>query len=69
MKTARLITDRDIQYVRLPTDCRFEGTEVYVKKFEGTIILFPKDAPWSSLLRSLDHFTEDFMPAREQPPQ
>jgi antitoxin VapB len=29
----------------------------------------PKDDPWSPLMNSLDQFSDDFMSAREQPPQ
>ena len=69
MKTARLFVNGRSQAVRLPKECRFEGKDVYVKKFEGLVILFSKDRPWSSLFTSLDHFTDDFMSDREQPPQ
>jgi antitoxin VapB len=69
MKTARLFMNGRSQAVRLPKECRFEGTDVYVKRFQGLVILFSKDAPWSSLLDSLDHFTNDFMSDREQPPR
>jgi antitoxin VapB len=69
MKTARLFMNGRSQAVRLPKECRFEGTDVYVKQFQGLVILFSKDAPWSSLFNSLDHFTDDFMSDREQPPQ
>ena len=69
MKTARLFANGGSLAVRLPKDCRFEGKDVYVKKFEGLVILFPKDRPWASLLNSLEHFSEDFMSERQQPPQ
>jgi len=67
MKTARLFMNGRSQAVRLPKECRFEGTDVYVKRFEGLVILFSKDSPWSSLFNSLDHFTDDFMSDRKQP--
>ena len=69
MKTARLFTNGRSQAVRLPKECRFEGTDVYVKSFQGLVILFSKDSPWSSLLGSIEHFTDDFMADREQPPR
>ena len=69
MKTARLFKNGRSQAVRLPKDCRFPGTDVYVKKFQGLVILFSKDDPWASLVNSLDHFSDDFMMTREQPPQ
>jgi len=67
MKTARLFANGRSQAVRLPLDCRFSGSDVYVKNFEGMVILFSKKAPWSSLVRSLDRFSEDFMSERVQP--
>ena len=69
MKTAKLFANGRSQAVRLPKDCRLPGTEVYVKKLAGIVILIPKDNPWESLVKSLDHFTDDFMEQREQPPQ
>jgi len=67
MKTARLFANGRSQAVRLPLDCRFSGSDVYVKNYEGMVILFSKKAPWSSLVRSLDRFSEDFMVERAQP--
>lgn len=67
MKTAQLFNNGRSQAVRLPKDCRFEGTEVYVKKLDGLVILFAKDQPWASLFQSLDKFSEDFMSDRQQP--
>ena len=69
MKTAQLFKNGRSQAVRLPKDCRFPGTDVYVKKLQGLVILFPKDDPWASLVNSLDHFSDNFMITREQPPQ
>lgn len=40
---------------------------VYIKKLGDAIILIPEDHPWSSLLISLDEFSEDFMSDRNQP--
>jgi len=68
MKTARLFTNGRSQAVRLPKDCRFEGSDVYVKKYQDLVILFPKDNPWGPLLDSLEGFSDDFMEQREQPP-
>jgi len=33
------------------------------------VVLLPKDDPWSSLIESLDQFTDDFMDSRDQPNQ
>jgi antitoxin VapB len=32
-------------------------------------VRLPKDDPWSSLVKSLDQFTDDFMDSRDQPDQ
>ena len=69
MKTARLFVSGHSQAVRLPKDCRFSGTDVYIKKLQGVVMLIPKDNPWGALVNSLDHFSDDFMNTREQPTQ
>jgi len=69
MKTARLFINGRSQAVRLPKDCRFSGSDVYVKKLQGMVMLIPKDDPWASLVNSLEQFTDDFMITREQPEQ
>ena len=68
MNTAKLFENGRSQAVRLPKDCRFSGSDVYIKKFEGLVMLIPKDDPWASLVNSLEHFSSDFMESREQPP-
>ncbi len=68
MNTAKLFINGRSQAVRLPKDCRFEGSEVYVKKYGDMVLLLPKDDPWAPLLDSLDQFSEDFMEDRQQPP-
>lgn len=67
MKTARLFLNGRSQAVRLPKECQFSGTDVYIKKIHGIVMLIPKDDPWASLVSSLDDFTEDFMKTRIQP--
>lgn len=69
MKTARLFSNGRSQAVRLPKECRFAGSEVYVKKLGGLVMLFSKEDPWGPLLHSLDHFSGDFMQDRKQPVQ
>lgn len=67
MKTASLFANGRSQAVRLPKDCRFTGKEVYVRKFQDVVVLFPKRGPWSSLITSLGKFSDDFMVERAQP--
>ncbi len=69
MKTATLFTNGRSQAVRLPKECRFAGREVFIRKFEDVVILFPKRNPWSPLVHSLKTFTDDFMSDRTQPSQ
>ena len=61
MHTAKLFMNGGSQAVRLPKECRFEGTEVYVKRVGSAVILYPKGDPWALLRESLDEFTDDFM--------
>ena len=67
MKTAALFTNGRSQAVRLPKECRFAGREVFVRKYEDIVILFPKRNPWSPLANSLGKFSDDFMADRSQP--
>ncbi len=69
MQTAKLFLNGRSQAVRLPKDCRFTGEDVFIKKIGKMVVLLPKDDPWSSLVNSLDQFTDDFMNDREQPDQ
>ena len=68
METAKLFMNGRSQAVRLPKAYRFEGTEVYIRKIGDTVILIPAHAPWSTLLESLEMFSDDFMADRSQPP-
>ena len=66
MKTAKLFQNGSSQAVRLPKEYQFAGTDVYVKKFDTIVILIPKDGAWSSMINSLDHFSDDFLNDRNQ---
>jgi antitoxin VapB len=68
MDTAQISTDGTHQIVILPKDFKMAGTEVYIKKIGGAIVLIAKDNPWQALFESLDQFSDDFMTTREQPP-
>jgi len=69
MQTAKIFINGRSQAVRLPKDFRFDEKDVFIKKIGRMVVLLPKDDPWSSLVNSLDQFTEDFMENREQPDQ
>jgi virulence-associated protein VagC len=55
MRTARLFINGRSQAVRLSREYRFSGTEVYVKKLQGVVMLIPKDDPWALLVHFLCH--------------
>ena len=67
MKTAKLFQNGQSQAVRLPKEFRFKGDEVFIKKSGSAVILIPLVNSWDSLFGSLDKFTKDFMPNRDQP--
>ena len=67
MQTAKLFTNGRSQAVRLPKEYRFAGDDVYIKGYQGIVILLPKDSPWASLMDSLGRFSSDFMDERNQP--
>ncbi|BAZ08010.1 antitoxin [Calothrix sp. NIES-3974] len=67
MNTAQLITNGDKQTVILPKGFQFQGSEVYIKKVGNAVVLISKDNPWQTLFDSLNLFSDDFMPTREQP--
>jgi len=69
MKTAKLFQNGRSQAVRLPREYRFSGSDVYIRKIDDIVILIPPQSPWSSLINSLDKFSDDFMEFRNQPRQ
>jgi antitoxin VapB len=69
MQTAKIFINGRSQAVRLPKEYRLKGEDVYIKKIGNMVILIPKDNPWSSLITSLDQFTDDYMEDRSQPAQ
>ncbi len=69
MQTAKLFINGRSQAVRLPKNLNFSGNDIYIKKIGRLVVLIPKDDPWSSLISSLDQFTDDFMNNRNQPDQ
>ena len=60
MDTAELFKNGQSQAVRLPKQYAFEGTEVFVKRIGGLVILVPKtENPWNLFRDSLEKFTDD----------
>jgi len=68
MLTAKIFTNGRSQAVRLPKECQLAGKAVYVRKFNGLVMLIPQKSPWTSLVKSLGLFSDDFMEDRTQPP-
>lgn len=66
LQTAKLFTNGSSQAVRLPKEFRFQGTEVYVQKVGGCILLSPKDRVWETFMEGVGGFTEDYFEAIEQ---
>lgn len=68
METAKLFVNGRSQAVRLPKDYRFSGTEVYVKKMAGGVLLLPKDRSiWDVWEKNLLQGDVPFMTSRDQP--
>jgi antitoxin VapB len=63
MKTARVFRSGNSQAVRIPKEFRIEGDEVEILKKGRSLVLRLPRRSWTSLVRSLDRFTDDFMAA------
>jgi len=73
VQTAKLFRNGRSQAVRLPSEYRFEGSEVYIRRDQATgdVILSRRPESWKdyfALLKSID-IPEDFPSRREDPPQ
>lgn len=67
MNIAKIFKNGRSQAVRLPKECRMEGNDVYVKKVDNIVFLFPKKSGWKPLVESLDKFSDDVFKDRMQP--
>jgi antitoxin VapB len=68
VKTTKIFRSGNSQAVRIPKEFQMEGDEVEIQKKGDSLILRPKKKSWTSLLESLETFTEDFMAnGRKQP--
>jgi len=65
--SAKIFMNGQSQAVRLPKECRFEESEVLIKKIGSLVILYPKSAVGDIFAGSLDKFPADFMNDRRQP--
>jgi antitoxin VapB len=67
---AKLFSHGRSQAVRLPKEFRFEGTEVYVRRVAGEVVLSSRPkASMQSLVEALDEFEPDLRLERDQPAQ
>jgi antitoxin VapB len=73
-RTAKLFRNGRSQAVRLPVDCRFEGSEVYIRRdpVSGDVILSRRPESWRDffeLMKAID-VPKDFLADRgDAPPQ
>ncbi len=65
LQTARLFVNGSSQAVRLPKEFRFQGTEVYVQKVGGCVLLSPKERAWETFMEGVSGFTDDYFAAIE----
>ena len=73
-RTAKLFRNGRSQAVRLPSDLRFEGTEVYVRRDPktGDAVLSRRPESWKTFFELVDRepVPQDFMAdRRDAPPQ
>ena len=61
MLTAKLFEKDGGQAVQLPTNCHFNGNEVFVSRIGDIVVITPKDSKWASFLSNLETFKDDFM--------
>jgi len=61
MMTAKVFENGRSQAVRLPKECRFNTNEVVVNRIGDIVILMPKTNEWSSFMKAIDLFSDDFM--------
>ena len=69
METAKLFTHGGSQAVRLPKSCRFDGSEVAVKKIGAIVMLYQKDKALENFLQCepvTDDFAESIYEARQE---
>jgi len=65
MKTAKLFQNGGSQAIRLPSEFRFKGEKVYLKKMGDMVVLIPEINPWEQMWESLVTMSDDFMVERD----
>lgn len=67
-QTAKLFWNGRSQAIRLPSEFRFEGKEVFIRREGEDVILSPKPASWDDFFERGPRGTEDFMGERADLP-
>ena len=67
METAKLFENGNSQAIRLPKKYKLKGKEAYITKVGDAIVIIQKKEKWTSLIESLDKFSDDFLSERAQP--
>ena len=65
MKTAKLFQNGGSQAIRLPSEFRFEGKKVFLKKMGNMVVIIPEKNPWEEMWESLETVSDDFMVKRD----
>jgi antitoxin VapB len=70
-RTAKLFRNGRSQAVRLPSEFRFEGSEVYIRRMAGgDVILSKRPESWESFFELAEGVPDEFMAERgDGPPQ
>jgi len=73
-RTAKLFRNGRSQAVRLPADCRFDGSEVYIRRdpVSGDVILSRRPESWRDffeLMKTIDVPKDFLADRRDAPPQ
>lgn len=66
--TAKVFMNGRSQAVRLPAECRFEQSEVFIRKVGDTVILSPRPDSWDEYFKSKERPSADFMTERKDLP-
>lgn len=65
MKKIKVINTEEGQFVELPEEFHFEGTEVFVRKIGDSLLLTSTEDPWAMMDVALDGFEEGFKITRD----
>ena len=58
MDKAKLFQNDKNRAARLPKEYRFEGFDVYIRKFKYIVLLIPKESSWKVMESSIKYFID-----------